>query len=124
MSPKDSFYLGAEQLAATTITYPYITVKSEPVASGEKEEHVQQPISRILRERARSKSLQVSPYSSKNCYSMLTFLQVLVPRFMSVITAAFAFAFKLPCATQQSRLTRTIAKKAASLLRERTERCM
>lgn len=51
VTPKDSFYLGAlGKLAATTITYPYITVKSRAhVASGEKE-GMFNSFSRILRE--------------------------------------------------------------------------
>jgi adenine nucleotide transporter 17 len=51
VTPKDSFYLGAlGKLAATSITYPYITVKSRAhVASGQKE-GMFNSFSRILRE--------------------------------------------------------------------------
>ncbi|KAF7845931.1 hypothetical protein BT93_L0005 [Corymbia citriodora subsp. variegata] len=53
VTPKDSFYLGAlGKLLATSITYPYITVKSRAhVASGEgSKEGMMSSFSRILRE--------------------------------------------------------------------------
>jgi len=97
VTPKDSFYLGAlGKLAATSITYPYITVKSRAhVASGEKE-GMFNSFSRILREEGWSGLYGgIGPKVTQ-----------------SVITAAFLFAFKdaLYGATVKAR--RRIAQKA------------
>jgi adenine nucleotide transporter 17 len=51
VTPKDSFYLGAlGKLAATSITYPYITVKSRAHVASGKKEGIFESFSRILRE--------------------------------------------------------------------------
>lgn len=51
VTPKDSFYLGAlGKLAATSITYPYITVKSRAHVAGGQKEGMFDSFSRILRE--------------------------------------------------------------------------
>ncbi|KAG9518034.1 peroxisomal membrane protein PMP47A [Aureobasidium sp. EXF-12298] len=97
VTPKDSFYLGAlGKLAATTITYPYITVKSRAhVASGEKE-GMFNSFSRILREEGWAGLYGgIGPKVTQ-----------------SVITAAFLFAFKDALYDATVKARRTIAKKA------------
>ncbi|KAH0352101.1 peroxisomal membrane protein-like protein, partial [Aureobasidium melanogenum] len=97
VTPKDSFYLGAlGKLAATTITYPYITVKSRAhVASGEKE-GMFDSFSRILREEGWAGLYGgIGPKVTQ-----------------SVITAAFLFAFKDALYNATVKARRTIAKKA------------
>ncbi|KAG9949961.1 peroxisomal membrane protein-like protein, partial [Aureobasidium melanogenum] len=97
VTPKDSFYLGAlGKLAATTITYPYITVKSRAhVASGEKE-GMFNSFSRILREEGWAGLYGgIGPKVTQ-----------------SVITAAFLFAFKDALYNATVKARRTIAKKA------------
>ena len=52
ITPTDSFYLGAVgKLLATSITYPYITVKSRMhVRQGERKEGMTESLRRIVRE--------------------------------------------------------------------------
>ena len=53
VTPKDSFYLGAlGKLAATSITYPYITVKSRMHVAGDggAKENTFSSLGRILKE--------------------------------------------------------------------------
>ena len=118
VGPRDAFYLGAlGKLLATTITYPYITVKSRAhVASKEgPQDSMMQSLKRVVREEgwaglyggesARFWSLDYSvaflPHSSRlSCagnepVSSLTCVLGIGPKVsQSVITAAFLFAFK------------------------------
>jgi len=81
VTPRDAFFLGAlGKLAATSITYPYITVKSRMhVASkGGPNENMIQSLKRIVREEGWSGLYKgIGPKVTQ-----------------SVITAAFLFAFK------------------------------
>lgn len=113
----DSFLLGAlGKLAATSITYPYITVKSRAhVATGEGAEGMTASLKRIVREEGvaglyggmtiffQSPCTEVSTDNSLGIAPKVT---------QSVLTAAFLFAFKdiLYDATIKAR--RTIAQKA------------
>ncbi|TIA51659.1 peroxisomal membrane protein PMP47A [Aureobasidium pullulans] len=97
VTPKDSFYLGAlGKLAATSITYPYITVKSRAhVASGQKE-GMFDSFSRILREEGWAGLYGgIGPKVTQ-----------------SVITAAFLFAFKDALYNATVKARRSIAQKA------------
>lgn len=100
VGPKDAFYLGAlGKLLATTITYPYITVKSRAhVATRDKPaEPMATALQKIVREEG---------------YSGL--YKGLVPKVsQSVLTAAFLFAFKdvLYDATVNAR-RKLVARKA------------
>lgn len=98
VTARDSFLLGAlGKLAATSITYPYITVKSRAhVATGEGREGMTASLKRIVREEGVSGLYGgIAPKVTQ-----------------SVLTAAFLFAFKdiLYDATVKAR--RTIARKA------------
>lgn len=68
VTPTDSFYLGAlGKLAATSITYPYITVKSRAhVATGGSKEGMIESFNRIKREEGWS-GLYGGEYSSLTC---------------------------------------------------------
>lgn len=116
VTPKDSFYLGAlGKLAATSITYPYITVKSRAhVASGQKE-GMFDSFSRILREEG-----WAGLYGGKCKLCFLTWridtndsLLGIGPKVtQSVITAAFLFAFKDALYNATVKARRSIAQKA------------
>jgi adenine nucleotide transporter 17 len=79
VTPKDSFYLGAlGKLAATSITYPYITVKSRAhVASGSsaEKEGMFDSFSRILREEG-----WAGLYGGKFFFFSLTFFFMIILR--------------------------------------------
>ncbi|KAK5938055.1 hypothetical protein PMZ80_009644 [Knufia obscura] len=81
VGPKDAFYLGAlGKLLATTITYPYITVKSRAHVATKEQPAV--PMSQSLQKIVREEG-----------YAGL--YKGLVPKVsQSVLTAAFLFAFK------------------------------
>ncbi|KAF2432251.1 mitochondrial carrier [Tothia fuscella] len=85
VTPTDSFYLGAlGKLLATSITYPYITVKSRAhVAGKEGKEGMMASFSRILREEGWG-----GLYGGKLRYCIGPKVS------QSVLTAAFLFAFK------------------------------
>lgn len=99
VTPTDSFYLGAlGKLLATSITYPYITVKSRAhVASGAgSKEGMMSSFSRILREEGWG-GLYGGEFSLFLVTSGLRadFVLGIGPKVtQSVITAAFLFAFK------------------------------
>ncbi|KAG2164031.1 hypothetical protein JADG_003770 [Aureobasidium aubasidani] len=108
VTPKDSFYLGAlGKLAATSITYPYITVKSRAhVASGQKE-GMFDSFSRILREEGWAGLYGgIGPKVTQ-----------------SVITAAFLFAFKDALYNATVKARRSIAQKAQER-KENDGQCM
>ncbi|KAF4553965.1 putative mitochondrial carrier protein 22 [Elsinoe fawcettii] len=98
VTPTDSFYLGAlGKLAATTITYPYITVKSRAhVATGEgSKEGMISSFNRIRREEGWAGLYGgIGPKVTQ-----------------SVLTAAFLFAFKDALYDATIKARRTIAKK-------------
>jgi adenine nucleotide transporter 17 len=97
VTPKDAFYLGAlGKLLATSITYPYITVKSRMHVAGRDgpRENMLTTFRRIIREEG-YKGLYggESDLSSRTC-AMLMIAGIGPKVTQSVITAAFLFAFK------------------------------
>ncbi|KAI1841994.1 hypothetical protein JX265_003042 [Neoarthrinium moseri] len=97
ITPGVAFMLGAlGKLFATSITYPYITVKSQMhVAGNGQREGMSQAISRVIREEG-----------YKGLYKGIA------PKVtQSVLTAAFLFAFKDVLYEQTVRLRSTVAKK-------------
>ncbi|KAI0162625.1 hypothetical protein LQW54_005778 [Pestalotiopsis sp. IQ-011] len=98
ITPGVAFVLGAlGKLFATSITYPYITVKSQMhVAGNGQREGMGQAISRVIKEEG-----------YKGLYKGIA------PKVtQSVLTAAFLFAFKDVLYEQTVRLRGTAAKKA------------
>jgi len=96
ITPTDSFYLGAVgKLLATSITYPYITVKSRMhVRQGERKEGMTESLRRIVREEG-----------WQGLYGGI------VPKVtQSVLTAAFLFAFKDVLYEQTVRLRHKAAR--------------
>ncbi|KAH8878983.1 mitochondrial carrier [Thozetella sp. PMI_491] len=97
VTPTIAFFLGAlGKLFATTITYPYITVKSQMhVASDGKKETVAEAISRVIKEEGYEGLYKgIGPKVTQ-----------------SVLTAAFLFAFKDALYGQSVRLRATLANK-------------
>ena len=99
ITPRDSFYLGAlGKLAATSITYPYITVKSRMHVAGKsgRTENTLSSLRRILREEGWSGlyggkcSWYITAYGRSSSQNLGIGPKVT----QSVITAAFLFAFK------------------------------
>lgn len=94
----DSFLMGAlGKLAATSITYPYITVKSRAhVATGEgRKEGMTASLRRIVKEEGVSGLYGGKYYSNANHAHVLTAWIGIGPKVtQSVLTAAFLFAFK------------------------------
>ncbi|KAL8397560.1 hypothetical protein RB594_004317 [Gaeumannomyces avenae] len=101
VTPMIAFLLGAlGKLFATTITYPYITVKSQMhvADNGAKKEGMSETISRVIREEGYAGLYKgIGPKVSQ-----------------SVLTAALLFAFKDVLYEQTVRLRGTMAKKALS----------
>ncbi|KAL2017786.1 hypothetical protein VTK56DRAFT_1649 [Thermocarpiscus australiensis] len=103
VTPTVAFFLGAlGKLFATTVTYPYITVKSQMhVARGDgdgqkKREGVTQAIRRVIREEGYAGLYKgIGPKVTQ-----------------SVLTAAFLFAFKDVLYEYSVRLRSSVAKKA------------
>ncbi|KAM7199600.1 peroxisomal membrane protein PMP47B [Rhypophila sp. PSN 637] len=100
ITPTIAFFLGAlGKLFATSVTYPYITVKSQMhVASGkgEKKEGMMEAINRVVKEEGYAGLYKgIGPKVSQ-----------------SVITAAFLFAFKDVLYEQTVRLRSAASKKA------------
>lgn len=99
ITPTMAFFLGAiGKLFATSITYPYITVKSQMhVAGNGKKEGMVQAIRRVIKEEGYAGLYKgIGPKVTQ-----------------SVLTAAFLFAFKDALYTQTVRLRLAAAKKAA-----------
>ncbi|KAL2350461.1 peroxisomal membrane protein PMP47B [Cryomyces antarcticus] len=95
--PRDSFYLGAiGKLLATSITYPYITVKSRAhVAKSGEKQGMMESFSKILKEEGWSGLYGgIGPKVTQ-----------------SVITAAFLFAFKDALYAQTIKARRAIAAR-------------
>jgi adenine nucleotide transporter 17 len=116
VTARDSFLLGAlGKLAATSITYPYITVKSRAhVATGEGREGMTASLKRIVREEGVAglyggMFLLITDLYMPHANSCSPGIAPKVTQ--SVLTAAFLFAFKdiLYDATIKAR--RSIAKK-------------
>ncbi|KAK3387458.1 mitochondrial carrier domain-containing protein [Podospora didyma] len=98
ITPTVAFLLGAlGKLFATSVTYPYITVKSQMhVAAGEKKEGVFAAINRVVKEEGYAGLYKgIGPKVTQ-----------------SVMTAAFLFAFKDVLYEQTVRLRGSVAKKA------------
>lgn len=98
MTPKDAFYLGAlGKILATSITYPYITVKSRMhVASKDgPKESLNGSVKRIIHEEG-WKGLYKGKLTTDKSLSLIAKLLVGIgPKVtQSAITAAFLFAFK------------------------------
>ncbi|KAI5926059.1 mitochondrial carrier [Camillea tinctor] len=99
VTPTIAFFLGAlGKLFATSVTYPYITVKSQMhvAAHGEKREGMSQAISRVIREEGYAGLYKgIGPKVTQ-----------------SVLTAAFLFAFKDVLYEQTIKLRSNVARKA------------
>ncbi|KAK4239201.1 peroxisomal membrane protein PMP47B [Achaetomium macrosporum] len=99
VTPTVAFFLGAlGKLFATTVTYPYITVKSQMhvAKAGEKKEGVTEAIRRVIKEEGYAGLYKgIGPKVTQ-----------------SVLTAAFLFAFKDVLYAYSVRLRSTMAKKA------------
>lgn len=125
ITPTMAFFLGAiSKLFSTTITYPYITVKSQmhvAGASGNKE-GMMQTIRRLMKEEGYAGLYKgMCLFSPRRLHSALSpqanamflFLLGIGPKVtQSVLTAAFLFAFKDALYTQTIRLRLAAAKKA------------
>ncbi|KAK4122571.1 mitochondrial carrier [Parathielavia appendiculata] len=98
VTPTVAFFLGAlGKLFATSVTYPYITVKSQMhvAKAGDKKEGVFEAISRVIREEGYSGLYKgIGPKVTQ-----------------SVLTAAFLFAFKDVLYEYSVRLRHSVAKK-------------
>ena len=111
----DSFLLGAlGKLAATSITYPYITVKSRAhVATGAgRQEGMTASLRRIVREEGVSglyggKPIEIVPFH----FNTDTVVGIVPKVSQSVITAAFLFAFKDVLYDMTVKARKTVAKK-------------
>ncbi|SPQ20586.1 8d3ff15f-8175-4cc3-972d-bbaad7142b78 [Thermothielavioides terrestris] len=101
VTPTVAFFLGAlGKLFATTVTYPYITVKSQMhvAKAGEKKEGVTEAIRRVVREEGYAGLYKgIGPKVTQ-----------------SVLTAAFLFAFKDVLYEYSVRLRSSVAKKAVA----------
>lgn len=99
VTPTVAFFLGAiGKLFATSVTYPYITVKSQMhvAPDGEKREGMTQAIRRVIKEEGYAGLYKgIGPKVTQ-----------------SVLTAAFLFAFKDVLYEQTVKLRGTIAKRA------------
>ncbi|KAI0006408.1 mitochondrial carrier [Xylariaceae sp. FL0662B] len=98
ITPAVAFFLGAlGKLFATSVTYPYITVKSQMhVAGNGQKEGMTQAIRRVVREEGYAGLYKgIGPKVTQ-----------------SVLTAAFLFAFKDVLYEQTVRLRGTVARKA------------
>ncbi|KAI1762766.1 mitochondrial carrier [Hypoxylon sp. FL1150] len=99
VTPTVAFFLGAiGKLFATSVTYPYITVKSQMhvAADGEKREGMTAAIRRVIKEEGYAGLYKgIGPKVTQ-----------------SVLTAAFLFAFKDVLYEQTVKLRSTLAKKA------------
>ncbi|CCF43379.1 peroxisomal membrane protein PMP47A [Colletotrichum higginsianum] len=100
VTPTIAFFLGAlGKLFATSVTYPYITVKSQMhvAGNGEKKEGMSQTISRVIKEEGYAGLYKgIGPKVTQ-----------------SVLTAAFLFAFKDVLYEQTIKLRTLAAKKRA-----------
>ncbi|KAK1689757.1 mitochondrial carrier domain-containing protein [Colletotrichum godetiae] len=100
VTPTIAFFLGAAgKLFATSVTYPYITVKSQMhvAGNGEKKEGMSQAISRVIREEGYAGLYKgIGPKVTQ-----------------SVLTAALLFAFKDVLYEQTVKLRTIAAKKRA-----------
>lgn len=125
ITPGVAFVLGAlGKLFATSITYPYITVKSQMhVAGNGQREGMGQAISRVIKEEGykglyKGESIllfsELLPVDLPNSRCTFTDLTIgIAPKVtQSVLTAAFLFAFKDVLYEQTVRLRGTAAKKA------------
>ncbi|KAI0602309.1 peroxisomal membrane protein PMP47A [Biscogniauxia sp. FL1348] len=99
VTPTVAFFLGAlGKLFATSVTYPYITVKSQMhvAAHGDKKEGMSQAISRVIREEGYAGLYKgIGPKVTQ-----------------SVLTAAFLFAFKDVLYEQTVKLRSNVTRKA------------
>jgi adenine nucleotide transporter 17 len=97
VTPKDAFYLGAlGKLLATSITYPYITVKSRMHVAGRDgpREDMLTTFRRIIREEGYTGLYGGTCRCAAQDGNQLTILGIGPKVTQSVITAAFLFAFK------------------------------
>jgi solute carrier family 25 (peroxisomal adenine nucleotide transporter), member 17 len=100
VTPKDAFYLGAlGKLLATSITYPYITVKSRMhvAKKDEPKESMIESLRRIVKEEGYTglyKGALLSPRKFMGAILINGFAGIGPKVSQSVITAAFLFAFK------------------------------
>jgi len=112
VTPKDSFYLGAVgKLLATSITYPYITVKSRMHVAGKDgpKDNMMTSLKRIVREEG-VKGLYGGG-SRLWIEGELIWTGIGSKVTQSVITAAFLFAFKDALYDSSVNLRRRLAKK-------------
>jgi len=123
ITPTVAFFLGAlGKLFATSVTYPYITVKSQMHVArpGEKKEGVTEALRRVVREEGYA-GLYKGMFGLPTCALLSSekmtdengFVIGIGPKVtQSVITAAFLFAFKDVLYEQTVRLRGSVAKKA------------
>ncbi|CCC13612.1 hypothetical protein SMACR_07794 [Sordaria macrospora] len=92
-----AFFLGAAgKLFATSVTYPYITVKSQMHVAGDKKEGMREAINRVVREEGYAGLYKgIGPKVTQ-----------------SVLTAAFLFAFKDVLYEQTVKLRGSVTRKA------------
>ncbi|KAK3947479.1 mitochondrial carrier domain-containing protein [Pseudoneurospora amorphoporcata] len=93
-----AFFLGAAgKLFATSVTYPYITVKSQMHVAGGKKEGMREAINRVVREEGYAGLYKgIGPKVTQ-----------------SVLTAAFLFAFKDVLYEQTVKLRRSVTRSKA-----------
>jgi adenine nucleotide transporter 17 len=118
VTPTVAFFLGAVgKLFATSVTYPYITVKSQMhvAKAGEKKEGVMEAISRVVKEEGYAglyKGMLDLPFVCRIGFTNWCDLGIGPKVTQSVLTAAFLFAFKDVLYEYSVRLRRSVAKKA------------
>lgn len=96
ITPTDSFYLGAlGKLAATSITYPYITVKSRMHVGQGKKEGIIGSLTRIVRKEGYQGLYGGKSNRKRHRNNYANLDAGIAPKVtQSVLTAAFLFAFK------------------------------
>lgn len=118
VTPAMAFLLGAlGKLFATSITYPYITLKSQMhVASGsERKQGVFQALNRVVKEEGYAGLYRGAFTSINNLKLLLTCTIGIGPKVaQSVLTAAFLFAFKDILYEQTIKLRSGAARKRLS----------
>jgi solute carrier family 25 (peroxisomal adenine nucleotide transporter), member 17 len=121
VTPTVAFFLGAlGKLFATSVTYPYITVKSQMHVArpGEKKEGVFEALNRVIKEEGYAglykgeSHLLFTPEFLTASILTQSFTGIGPKVTQSVITAAFLFAFKDVLYKQTVRLRGSVAKKA------------
>jgi adenine nucleotide transporter 17 len=115
VTPTDAFYLGAlGKLLATSITYPYITVKSRMHVAGKDgpKENIFGSFRKIIAEEGYAGLYGGKIVHAMTRTTMLTYALGIGPKVtQSVITAAFLFAFKDALYGYTVKARRSLARK-------------